>query len=79
MNLLTSYLALERTRICKPDCDSQNPEYYGIGDFAIGATIVVLKHRFEIINADEYVLKYLESNPDKYPKETIESLKTGIH
>jgi len=70
---------LERTRIAKPDCDPQNPIYYGIGDFAIGATIVVLKHRFEIINADEYVLKYLESNPNKYPKETIESLKAKIH
>jgi len=70
---------LERTRIAKPDCDPQNPIYYGIGDFAIGANIVVLKHRFEIINADQYVLKYLESNPGKYPSETIESLRTGIH
>jgi len=69
---------LERTRIAKPDCDPQNPIYYGIGDFAIGATIVVLKHRFEIINADEYVLKYLEANPEKYPAATIESLRTQI-
>ena len=30
---------LEATRISKPNCDVENPEYYGPGDFAIGATI----------------------------------------
>ena len=52
--------------------------FYGIGDFAIGATIFVLKHRFIITNADEYVLKYLEANESQYPKETIESLRNGL-
>jgi len=69
---------LERTRIAKPESDPQSPDYYGIGDFAIGATIIVLKHRFQITNADEYVLKYLENNADKYPAETIESLRNKI-
>lgn len=65
---------LERTRIAKPESDPENPIYYGIGDFAIGATITVLKHRFEITNADEYVLKYLETNATRFPQSTIDSL-----
>jgi hypothetical protein len=69
---------LERTRIAKPNCDPENPVFYGIGDFAIGATVFVLKHRFIITNADEYVLKYLEANESQYPKETIESLRNGL-
>lgn len=69
---------LERTRIAIPNSDSENPQFYGIGDFAIGSTIVVLKHRFIITNADEYVLKYLEANTSCYPKETIESLRNQI-
>lgn len=69
---------LERTRIAKPDSDPENPIYYGIGDFAIGATITVLKHRFEITNADEFVLKYLEHYAGRFPAETIDSLKNQI-
>lgn len=69
---------LERTRIAKPGCDPERPTFYGIGDFAIGATIVVLKHRFVITNADEYVLKYLESNESQYPVSTIDSLRNKI-
>jgi len=69
---------LERTRIAKPGCDPERPTFYGIGDFAIGATIVVLKHRFVITNADEYVLKYLEANESQYPVSTIDSLRNKI-
>jgi len=69
---------LERTRIVKPNCDPENPTFYGIGDFAIGATITVLRHRFVITNADEYVLKYLEKNEAKYPAATIQSLRNKI-
>jgi len=69
---------LERTRIAIPGSDPENPEFYGIGHFAIGATVTVLKHRFVITNADQYVLKYLEANENQYPKSTIESLRNGI-
>merc|ERR1712139_150585 len=66
---------LERTRIQKPGCDPENPVFYGIGDFAIGATIYVLKHRFVITNADVRVLKHLEENAARYPSTTIDSLR----
>jgi len=69
---------LERTRIAKPGSNPENPDFYGIGDFAINATIVVLKHRFVITNADEYVLKYLEANSSRFPCATIESLRQAI-
>lgn len=69
---------LERTRIAKPGCDPENPVFYGIGDFAIGATITVLRHRFIITNADEYVLKYLEQNEERFPTNTIQSLRNKI-
>jgi len=70
---------LERTRIEKPGCDPENPVFYGIGDFAIGSTIIVLKHRFVITDADELVLKYLEKSPDMYPAATIESLRNKLN
>jgi hypothetical protein len=69
---------LERTRIQKPECDPENPVFYGIGDFAIGATIYVLKHRFVVTNADEFVLKHLEKSPGSYPAETIRSLQEKL-
>ena len=34
---------LEATRISKPNSDVENPQYYGPGDFAIGATIQGLR------------------------------------
>jgi len=69
---------LEATRLSKPNSDVENPEFYGPGDFAIGATIQVFKHRFCITNCDEYVLKILEQNPDQYPADTINSIR-AVH
>jgi hypothetical protein len=66
---------LEVTRLSKPNSDVENPEFYGPGDFAVGATIQVFKHRFTITNCDEYVLKILEQNPDQYPADTINSIR----
>lgn len=68
---------LEATRLSKPNSDVENPEFYGPGDFAIGATIQVFKHRFCITNCDEYVLKILEQNPDQYPADTINSIRAA--
>nr|CAB3241327.1 EFHC1 [Phallusia mammillata] len=69
---------LEATRISKPGSDVENPEFYGPGDFAVGATIQVFKHRFVITNCDEYVLNYLEKCADQYPGATINSIR-AIH
>ena len=66
---------LERTRVCKPGSSIDTPEFYTPSDFSIGAVIEIFKHRFKITDADEYVLKYLESFPSKFPLSTINSIK----
>ena len=42
------------------------------GDFVIGGSIDVLCRRFIITDADDYVLKHMESNPEQFPVELIE-------
>ncbi len=61
--------------MAKPGSSTDNPDFYTPGDFAIGATIHVFKHKFIITDADEYVFKYMEARADQFPPETIESLK----
>ncbi|KAM4713130.1 EF-hand domain-containing protein 1 [Anableps anableps] len=69
---------LEKTRVAKPGSSVDNPEFYSPADFAIGATVEVFGHRFILTNADHYVLKYFESNPDQIPCETLESLRQKL-
>ena len=66
---------LERTRATKPGSSVDNPEFYTPADFQIGALIHIFKHRFRITDADEYVLKYLESHARTYPIATINSIR----
>uniref|UniRef100_A0A4X2L023 EF-hand domain containing 1 n=1 Tax=Vombatus ursinus TaxID=29139 RepID=A0A4X2L023_VOMUR len=66
---------LGKTKIAKPGSCVDKPTFYGPGDFFIGALIEVFGHRFIIQDADEYVLKYLESNAKDYPPSTILSFK----
>ena len=35
----------------------------------------VLKHRFTLTDADEYVLKYMEAHTEQFPAATIQSLQ----
>ncbi|XP_036623803.1 EF-hand domain-containing protein 1 [Trichosurus vulpecula] len=67
---------LGKTKIAKPGSCVDNPTFYGPGDFYIGALIEVFGHRFIIQDADEYVLKFLESHAKDYPASTIQSLKS---
>ncbi|XP_041360930.1 EF-hand domain-containing protein 1-like [Gigantopelta aegis] len=69
---------LERTRVAKPRCDPDNLEYYGPQDMYIGALIEVFSHRFRIVSADEYVLKYMEDHSSKFPERTIQSLRDTV-
>ncbi|XP_031437343.1 EF-hand domain-containing protein 1 isoform X2 [Clupea harengus] len=69
---------LEKTRISKPSSTVHNPQYYGPADFAIGSVIEVFKHRFLLTDADHYVLKYLESQADRIPTETVNSLRQRL-
>lgn len=69
---------LERTRVAKPDSTMDNPQYYGPQDFYIGAVIEVFKHRFVIIGADQFVLKYMEEHSEQFPEMTINSLREKL-
>lgn len=69
---------LERTRVCKPGSQIDSPDFYTPADFSIGAVIEIFKHRFRITDVDEYVLKYLESFPGKFPLDTINSIRKKL-
>ncbi|CAB1342657.1 unnamed protein product, partial [Coregonus sp. 'balchen'] len=69
---------LEKTRIPKPGCTVDKPEFYGPADFAIGDTVEVFRHRFVLTDADHYVLKYLESISDQLPSRTLTSLRQRL-
>ena len=71
---------MEATRIPKPNCDRENPIFYGPVDLSIGAVITVFRHRFTIVDCDDFVLSYLEENTELFDdqnrlKSTIQSIK----
>uniref|UniRef100_A0A8C9A0H1 EF-hand domain-containing protein 1 n=1 Tax=Prolemur simus TaxID=1328070 RepID=A0A8C9A0H1_PROSS len=69
---------LGRTKVVKPNSTADNPVYYGPSDFYIGAMIEVFGHRFIILDTDEYVLKYMESNAAQYTPEALSSIQNHI-
>ncbi|CAF0958253.1 unnamed protein product [Rotaria sordida] len=69
---------LERIRIPKPDSHPDAPIYYGPNDFYIGARIELFKHRFIIIDADRYVLKFIEENRQQFSQHVIDSLRKKL-
>lgn len=66
---------LEKTRVPKPGSSVENPEYFGPADFSIGGTVEVFGHRFVLMDADRYVLSYLESLSHHIPEHTLSSLR----
>ncbi|XP_055986595.1 EF-hand domain-containing protein 1 [Sorex fumeus] len=66
---------LGRTKVAKPSSSAENPIYYSPSDFFIGAVIEVFGHRFVILDTDEYVLKYMESNAAQYSAEALTSVQ----
>ena len=68
---------LTRTRIPKPGCDINNPNFYGPQDLGIGSVVVVFNRRFKIIDADVFVLTYLKENKGRFPgiEKTIATLE----
>ncbi|XP_061099276.1 EF-hand domain-containing protein 1 isoform X1 [Conger conger] len=70
---------LEKTQVHKPGSTPENPQYYSPADFAIGTTVEVFGRRFVLLDADLYVLNYLESIADQIPSETINSLRQRLY
>lgn len=69
---------LGRTKVVKPFSPVDNPIYYGPGDFYIGAVVEVFGHRFIILDTDEYVLKYMQSNAAQYSPEALASIQNRV-
>lgn len=69
---------LGRTKVVKSFSPVDNPIYYSPSDFFIGAVIEVFGHRFVILDTDEYVLKYMESNASQYSPEALASIQNRI-
>uniref|UniRef100_A0A670YAK6 EF-hand domain containing 1 n=1 Tax=Pseudonaja textilis TaxID=8673 RepID=A0A670YAK6_PSETE len=66
---------LGKTRIAKPGSCTDNPVYYEPADLTIGAMIEVFGHRFIIVDADHYVLNYMESNLESFPASVVQSMR----
>ena len=64
--------------ICKLGSQPDKPSFYGPQDFSIGSIINIFNHRFRIIGADLYVLKFAEEHPDQFPPNVIDSLRKNL-
>jgi len=51
----------------KPTTTTSNHrlDYYNAGDFYVGATLEFNRHRFVLIDADEYAFNYMEQHRDQ--------------
>ena len=57
---------LERGRVKKPDqmpYSTQLSEYYLASDLYVGALVDFNKHKFVLLDADEYAFRYMEEHP----------------
>ena len=54
------------------------PVFYGPQDFYIGSIVNIFKHRFRIVGADLYVLKFAEEHANQFPPETLASLREHL-
>jgi Ca2+-binding EF-hand superfamily protein len=52
--------------------------YFQPSDLAIGREVEVLKHRFVLVDADEYALKHMESNSDVFPECNVMAIEAAI-
>lgn len=57
---------------------TEKPDFYGPQDLAIGSIVTVFRHKFRIVGADLYVLKFAEENAAQFPTQTIESLRQHL-
>ncbi|EPQ11034.1 EF-hand domain-containing family member C2 [Myotis brandtii] len=71
----TGGLFLKRIRVKRPGQEvfkSELSEYIQPEELYIGATINVNGYLFMLLNADEYTLKFMEENSDKFPYSNLE-------
>jgi hypothetical protein len=68
---------LEPSRIAKPASDRNNPEYYAIPDFCIGAELTVFANRFVITEADLHVKNWVTENAASLPSSFVQNIQAS--
>ena len=72
---------MERTRVLKPGSsltDINGPSYYDIKDLYVGGRIEVLSHSFVLLDADEYVFNFMESDPARFKFSNVQACHQKI-
>ena len=73
---------LERTRALKPGSslsDPNGPSYYESYDLFVGCTLEIHRHKFILVEADEYVFAYMEQFPEKYALSNRQNVVKKLH
>jgi len=73
---------LERGRVKKPDQPSfstQLSEYYGAHDLFVGGRVEFNRHRFILIDADEYAYNYMERHNNEFPHSNISLILSKLN
>ncbi|KAJ1548219.1 Kinesin-like protein kif21b [Nowakowskiella sp. JEL0078] len=68
---------MERTRVLKPGftlSSTPGPVYYIASDLYVGAVIEVFRHKFVLLDADEYVFNYMEQFPEQFDKSNVKEV-----
>jgi len=63
---------LERGRIAKPKIQGADPiVYYQAEDLYVGSRVELNRHKFVLIDTDEYALRYMEKHCHQFPHSDV--------
>jgi len=68
---------LERSRVKKPGQEPYGThfsEYYTATDLFVGAEVEFNKHKFTLIDADDYAYNYMERHADEFPQSNVKMI-----
>ncbi|XP_071380863.1 EF-hand domain-containing family member C2 [Centroberyx affinis] len=72
---------LERGRVKKPGQElfkSEMSEYFTAQDLYVGAALNLNNQRFQLLDADEYTLTYMERHAEEFPKANVGSILSKL-
>ncbi|KAK5860609.1 hypothetical protein PBY51_022072 [Eleginops maclovinus] len=72
---------LERGRVMKPGQElftSRPYEYFTAQDLYIGATVCLNDKPFQLLDADEYTLNYMEKHAEEFPKANVGNILSKL-
>ncbi|XP_026151493.1 EF-hand domain-containing family member C2 isoform X2 [Mastacembelus armatus] len=72
---------MERSRVKKPDQElfkSELSEYFTAQDLYVGATLCLNSKHFQLLDADEYTLNYMEQHAEEFPKANLGTILSKL-